>query len=72
MKKKKNGKRETYLKTHMLICNGKKGYRSKFDAEIVLTYASGAQARCRGSSKQGPCRVYLCPLCNTWHLTSQP
>jgi hypothetical protein len=32
--------------------------------------AIGSALRC--SRRAGPLRVYLCPLCAGWHLTSKP
>ena len=49
----------------MSACD-KKCYPSKLDAKIALALIQKATA----SDKRGEKRVYLCPRCRAYHLTS--
>ncbi|OXR40740.1 hypothetical protein B7C42_07164 [Nocardia cerradoensis] len=46
--------------------SGKRTYFSEGDAELSLVHLSHSTPRRREH------RVYFCPLCRGWHLTSQP
>lgn len=48
------------------VCK-KRGYKDKIKAMMAL-------ASCRKQTAYGDrheCRVYLCPICHQWHLTSK-
>ncbi len=46
------------------------GYRTERDARVALVEAIIAKNRGRNQRKER--RVYECPICHRWHLTSQP
>jgi hypothetical protein len=48
--------------------SGKRQYRTRLDAEIVLALRIGKKAHRRERNEQ---RCYRCPLCRRWHLTSK-
>lgn len=48
----------------MIQCNGKNQYKSEHEARSVK------QTVLRKRSRQ--LRVYKCPHCHSWHLTSEP
>jgi len=47
--------------------NGKVGYHSRRRAQIAVSRLEAASHR-----EIIPHRVYHCPFCRRWHLTSQP
>jgi hypothetical protein len=52
-----------------MACREKRRYRTKLDAEIALSRVDAATAGAHDT--QRPVRVYRCPHCRGWHLTSQ-
>lgn len=44
----------------------KLGYRDRIGALIALSTATASR-----SAKRAECRVYRCPNCKRWHLTSK-
>ena len=58
---------------------GKRGFERKRDAETALNYVSGKTRgfhgrktdRRRARTERVECRVYCCPICQLWHLTSK-
>ena len=46
---------------------GKRGFKEEIDAKIAL-----ASTQSKKNSKREECRIYLCPSCNNYHLTSSP
>ena len=46
---------------------GKRRYRDRTEAKTVLHGFAELSTR-----EVKPVRVYLCPMCKGWHLTSQP
>jgi len=48
----------------------KTSYESKLQAGIALTGIQSSNS-IRHSARKTPIRVYLCPKCGKWHLTSQ-
>lgn len=49
----------------------KRRYRTEVDSQLALARIDG-HVRTRGQSDDAPTRVYECPHCRGWHLTSQP
>lgn len=54
----------------MTDCKTKKKFKTKRGAEKALSLI---WKQALGQGKQGklPCRSYVCPICNKWHLTSE-
>jgi rubrerythrin len=52
---------------------GKKPYPSEAEASVALAkWVEGVQKRQNKKGKPIPVRVYVCPFCGFWHITSQP
>ncbi len=51
-------------------CAGKRAYRHRLIAERAL--ASCLLARANGKTGRAEQRIYHCPDCGMWHLTSKP
>jgi hypothetical protein len=52
----------------MPCASGKRQYRTRLDAEIILALRFGKKEERREKNEQ---RCYRCPLCGRWHLTSK-
>lgn len=52
--------------------SGKRRYASETAAKIVLTKLSHLHPALQEPGRKLPCRVYVCPFCKDWHLTSVP
>jgi len=49
-----------------VVCpHGKKGFSESVAREKLEAYSAGDRPN-------KPARVYLCPHCDAWHLTSRP
>lgn len=48
---------------------GKIGWATKVDAEMARANAKSNRSRSAASTHEK--RSYVCPFCNTWHLTKQ-
>lgn len=69
--------RQTSQKRHLGQCSvsGKVRFRDKREALDALHQAVAERRRMVEDgkpSRRRECRVYACPSCNGWHLTSQP
>ncbi|GAA0936004.1 hypothetical protein [Actinocorallia libanotica] len=47
-------------------------YRRKTGAILALSVLQHPSSRAQSPGGKVPCRVYKCPACSGWHLTSQP
>lgn len=56
----------TYPTCH---ATGKARYPKEYDARVALV--SCIVARNRGKHERREARIYHCPVCNGWHLTSR-
>jgi len=52
----------------MACPTGKRQYRTRLDAEIVLALRIPRKAHNREKNER---RAYRCPQCHRWHLTSR-
>jgi hypothetical protein len=52
------------------MCAGKRRFPTHEQAQMALVEA--ILRRNRGSPNRSECRLYHCPLCKGWHLTSRP
>lgn len=48
----------------------KMGYPTEYAARVELV--GTVVSRNKGKNQRHECRVYECPTCGNWHLTSQP
>jgi hypothetical protein len=69
--------RQTSQKRHLGQCpvSGKVRFRDKREALDALHHAVAVRRVLEAEgqdTRRKECRVYPCPSCNGWHLTSQP